>query len=274
MLGNAILRLLSQSDQLEVHGSARSAGLPVRFPQKLGGRVITGVDVENPDALMRLFSTVRPDVVINCVGLVKQLAEAKDPLAALPINSILPHRLARFCELAGARLIHFSTDCVFSGSRGMYQESDPADAKDLYGRSKYLGEVAYSNCLTLRTSIIGHELNSARSLIGWFLSQSGRVKGFSKAVFSGLPTVEVAKVLRDFVIPKPDLSGLYHLSAEPISKFDLLSLVAEIYAKEIEIQPDDSFVIDRSLNSERFRKATGYTPSSWRTMIETMRDFG
>jgi dTDP-4-dehydrorhamnose reductase len=220
-----------------------------------------------------LFAKVKPHVVINCIGLIKQLAEADDPLSAIPINALLPHRLARLCDVAGARLVHMSTDCVFAGTKGMYTEADMSDAKDLYGRSKYLGEVDYPHAITLRTSIIGHELSGAHSLVGWFLAQQGSVRGFRRAIFSGLPTVELARVIRDHVIPHPELRGLYHVSAEPINKFDLLTLVARAYGKTIDITPDDKLAIDRSLDSSRFRQATGYQPEPWPELVRRMREF-
>jgi dTDP-4-dehydrorhamnose reductase len=170
--------------------------------------------------------------------------------------------------------VHISTDCVFSGAKGMYVESDFPDADDLYGRSKYLGEVDYPHAVTLRTSIIGHELDGARSLLCWFLAQGGSVRGFTKAVFSGLPTVELARVVRDFVLPHPELHGLYHVSAAPINKYDLLKLVAQAYGKSIEITPHDQLVIDRSLDSTRFKAATGYAPPSWPELVRTMHAFG
>jgi len=274
MLGNAMLRLFAQSDAHTVWGSARSAASLRHLPAALHERILTGVDVENTDSVARLLAQTRPDVLINCVGLVKQLAEADDPLQAIPINSLLPHRLARLCQVAGARLVHVSTDCVFSGAKGLYREDDPADAQDLYGRSKHLGEVDYPNAITLRTSIIGHELASAHGLIGWFLAQSGVVRGFTRAVFSGLPTVELARVVRDHVLPRPQLRGLYHVSAAPISKYELLRLVAEVYGKQIEITPDDRLVIDRSLDSTRFRQAASYEPAAWAELVRSMHAFG
>lgn len=273
MLGNTVLRLFAQSPSYLAFGSVRSSCALRLLTEDVHPNVIAGVDVENLDSLSRLFAAVHPDVVINCVGLVKQLAEADDPLAAIPINALLPHRLARLCDVAGARLVHMSTDCVFSGAKGMYTETDPSDAKDLYGRSKYLGEVDYPHAITLRTSIIGHELDGARSLIGWYLAQTGRVKGFKRAIFSGLPTVEIARVIRDQVIPHPELHGVYHVSADPINKFDLLTLVAQTYGKTIEISADDQLVIDRSLDSTRFRQVTGFAPKPWPELIRTMRDF-
>ena len=273
MLGNAMFRVLSEQSDLHVFGSARNASASRYFPEQWQPNILGGVDVENHDSLVRLFGEVRPDVVINCGGLVKQLADADDPLQAIPINALLPHRLAALCRAGGARFIHISTDCVFSGTKGGYLESDFADADDLYGRSKFLGEVAYPHSITLRTSIIGHELSGARSLVNWFLAQQGTIKGFTRAVFSGQPTVVLAGVVRDHVLPRPDLSGLYHVAAAPINKHDLLRLVAQIYRKDIEIVTDERLVIDRSLDASRFREVTGYLAPSWEEMIQSMYDF-
>ncbi|WP_223519100.1 dTDP-4-dehydrorhamnose reductase family protein [Pseudomonas sp. GL-B-19] len=272
MLGNAVFKVLSSSSALSVIGTVRNAKAIDSFDSKVKGNLISGVDVLDQDSLVDVFERSKPDVVINCIGLIKQLSSAKDPLSVLPINAMLPHRLAKLCALVGSRLVHISTDCVFSGRKGMYKENDVSDAEDLYGKSKYIGEIVdQSHVVTLRTSIIGHELNSQSSLIDWFLSQSGSVKGFSKAVFSGLPTVELARVILDFVIPQPALQGLYHVSAEPIDKLTLLRHVAKTYQKEISIVPDEQLQIDRSLDSSRFRTATGYAPPQWPDLIEAMR---
>jgi dTDP-4-dehydrorhamnose reductase len=274
MLGNAMLRFLASNPSFEVYGTVRSLGARRLFEPALADRLIAGVDAESSDSLAAVLAERKPDVVINCVGLVKQLDHAKDVLAAVPINTLLPHRLARLCQLAEARLIHFSTDCVFTGSKGGYRETDPADATDVYGLSKFLGEVSEPHTVTLRTSMIGHELGSNRSLVDWFLSQDGPVKGYRRAIFSGLPTVELARIVRDYVMPRPGLSGLYHVSAAPIAKYDLLRLVADAYGREVEIVPDDEMVIDRSLDSGPFRDATGYSPPSWPELVATMRRFG
>lgn len=273
MLGNAVFRLFAQSPSFLTMGSLRSTNLLRYLAKDLHDRVICGVDVENLDSLTGLFVKSRPDVVINCIGLVKQLAAADDPLVVIPVNALLPHRLARLCEVAGARLVHISTDCVFSGVKGMYTEADVSDAKDLYGRSKYIGEVDYPHAITLRTSIIGHELSGSQSLVGWFLAQQERVRGFRRAIFSGLPTVELALVIRDYVIPRPELHGLYHVSAKAINKYELLRLVANVYGKSVEIHPDDQLVIDRSLDSTLFCQATDYHPKEWSELIQLMYDF-
>lgn len=271
MLGHAVFNVLNGDALHEVWGSLRSVAALRHFPLQSHARLLTGVDVLDQDALAAAMVKVRPDLVVNCVGLIKQLADAKDPLTALPINAMLPHRLARLCALSGARLIHVSTDCVFAGRKGRYLESDLSDAEDLYGKSKYIGELHdLPNAITLRTSIIGHELGSNHALVDWFLSQQGSVKGFTKAVFSGLPTVELARVMKDFVVPHPQLNGLYHVAAEPIAKLDLLQLVAAQYGKQIEIRPDDGVVIDRSLDGSRFRDATGYVAPGWPELIGKM----
>ena len=274
MLGSAVLRFFAQSSGFSVIGSARSLDAARLLPDSLHGQIIGGIDVHDMDGLLRLFAQVQPDIVINCVGLVKQLTGGNDPLTALPVNSMFPHRLLRMCKVAGSRLIHISTDCVFDGIKGMYGESDIADARDTYGLSKYLGEVHDSPAITLRTSIIGPELNSAHGLLGWFLAQGSETKGFTRAIFSGLPTVELARIIRDFVIPKSDMSGLFHVSAAPISKHDLLLLVAHEYGKTIKVIPDGTLVIDRSLDSTRFREHTSYVPPSWPQLVRSMREFG
>lgn len=274
MLGNAMVRVFAQSEEYSVIAASRSADAARLFPAGLAAEFIGHVDAERPDSLADLFAQARPEAVINCVGLVKQMADAKNVMAAVPINTLLPHRLARLAQASGARLVHVSTDCVFSGEKGNYLESDRADASDVYGLSKYLGEVGGENAVTLRTSIIGHELRGGLSLLEWFLAQQGSVKGFTRAVFSGFPTVELARIVRDHVLPQPELTGLYHASAEPIAKYDLLKLIAAEYGKAIDIVPDAALVIDRSLNSNRFRAATGYNPPSWPELVAAMHSFG
>jgi dTDP-4-dehydrorhamnose reductase len=273
MLGNAMFRVLGAANGVTVTGTARDDRARVHFGPEVAPRLLTGVDVAGQDALVGAFAATRPDVVVNCVGVVKQLAAAADPLQAVPLNSLLPHRLAALCRAAGARLVHVSTDCVFSGRRGMYTEADVPDAVDLYGRSKLLGEVDQPHAVTLRTSIIGHELEGSRGLVEWFLSQEGPVTGYRRAVFSGLPTVELARVVRDEVLPRPELAGIYHVAAAPIAKHDLLRLIAETYGKTVDILPCDDPAIDRSLDASRFREATGYAPPAWPELIRRMRSF-
>ena len=270
MLGNAMIRVLSEPGEHEVFGTVQSSDVFRFFPQKIAAHLLTGIDVDKGDTLDGVFERTHPDVVINCVGLIKQLDGADDPLQAIPLNALLPHRLARLCDTADARLVHISTDCVFSGEQGDYRETDFADARDLYGMSKFLGEVHDSHSITLRTSIIGHALDSTDGLVDWFLAQQRQCRGFTRAIFSGLPTVILAQLVRDVIIPDAGLNGLYHVAADPISKYELLELVARVYGKTIEIVPDDSLVIDRSLNAGRFRAATGYSAPHWPGLVEMM----
>jgi dTDP-4-dehydrorhamnose reductase len=273
MIGSAMFRVLSEKKEWQVWGTLRAEAAKRFFSVAISRRLLSNVDVSSHDALVRVLAQVRPDVVINCIGLTKHYREADDPLLALPLNALLPHRMADLCAVRGARLVHVSTDCVFAGTKGGYWEDDAPDARDMYGKSKHMGEVDYSHAITLRTSTIGHELQSASGLLEWFLSQQGSCKGFSRAIFSGLPNTVFAQVVRDVVIPRPDLHGLYHVGGQPIDKYELLRLIAKVYGKQIDIIKDDDFVIDRSLNSERFYNATAYVPAAWPELIQSMHAF-
>jgi dTDP-4-dehydrorhamnose reductase len=214
---------------------------------------------------------LRPDVVVNCIGAVKQTAEAKDPFISIAVNSLFPHQLAQFCRAVKSRLIHISTDCVFSGREGNYSEDDLADAEDLYGRTKFLGEVAGEGCMTIRTSMVGRELQSTNGLIEWFMSQEGKtVPGYMRSIFSGLTTNALAKLIVQIVNDHRDTDGIWHVASEPIRKHDLLCMVKEVYGFNIEITPDETHIVDRTLNGDRFRKRTGYVTPSWQEMIEEM----
>lgn len=234
--------------------------------------IIGGVDAFRIDSVTQALATAQPDVVINCIGIIKQLPVAKDPLVSIEINALFPHRVAELCRAAGVRFIHISTDCVFNGRKGMYTEDDPSDAEDLYGRSKYLGEVAHlPNALTLRTSIIGHERSSQLGLVEWFLSnKGGAVRGFRQALYTGLTTPAFADILAAVIDDHPDLHGMYQVASAVINKHDLLLLVRDTYNVDIDIEPTDDVKIDRSLDSSRFRAATGITPPAWETMIQDM----
>lgn len=231
------------------------------------GRSIEHVDALDPDRLCHAFAVARPQVVINCIGVVKQLGAAHDPLVAIPINALFPHRLAGLCAATAARLIQVSTDCVFSGSRGRYTESDSPDPVDLYGRTKLLGEVVEAPHVTFRTSMVGRELGRATGLFEWFLAQRGPVTGYRRAIFSGLTTSALASALLDFAIDHPDLRGLYHLAVEPIDKYSLLVKVRDTLGLSVEIIPDEAVGIDRSLDATRLCHATGWTPPSWDDML-------
>lgn len=275
MLGHVVLRWFASLPAYETIGVVRTAEAAAELRKRLPDvSLIDGLDAASLDQLRKMFERLEPDVVINCIGVVKQVSGADDPAIAIPINALLPHRLARLCQLHGARLIHISTDCVFSGKRGNYREDDVADAEDLYGRSKLMGEVATPYAVTLRTSIIGHEMRSAHALLGWFLSQRGEVPGFSNAIFSALPTVELARVIEQYVLLNTSLQGIYHVAGPTINKFELLKLVAQIYGSNSQVNPVPTLVVDRSLDGGRFQAITGYQPPDWPALVAGMRAFG
>ncbi len=272
MLGHVLLKYLFENSDYDVYATSRNISeLPGYFPRELAGRFLQeNVQADNFDTVLGAMVAVKPDTVINCIGITKQLPIASNPLPIITLNSQFPHRLSQACNVANARMIHMSTDCVFDGRKGMYTEDDIPTPEDLYGRTKFLGEVNSPGCLTFRKSLIGHELRGKLGLVEWFLAQSGSVRGFKKAIYSGFSTIEFARIIRDYVLPDEQLYGIYHASSEPISKFDLLHLVAEKYGKAIEIEPYAALALDRSLISDRFRNRTGYVPPSWPEMIDAM----
>lgn len=270
MLGHKLVQVLGEHFDVfyTLRGDFDSIARFGILPQ---AKCIENVYVTSIELIRDVIEGLRPDVVINAVGVIKQKPSASDVITTLETNSIFPQRLAALSPELGFRLITISTDCVFSGSRGMYREQDVPNALDLYGQSKHWGEVSGENCLTLRTSIIGRELSSGHSLIEWFLGNENQaVKGFRKAIYSGFPTIVFADIIKRLITDFPDLHGLFHVSSEPINKFDLLELARDAYARNIAIEPDDNFVIDRSLDSSLFRSRTGFKPLSWPEMITLM----
>jgi dTDP-4-dehydrorhamnose reductase len=268
MLGHKLAQTLAP--RFETWATVRSESVGPAVDEVLDrSHTLTGVDVDRPDAAVAAVMRVKPDVVVNAIGIVKQLRTAKAAIPTIRINALLPHELAELCVTAGARLVQISTDCVFSGSRGGYRETDPPDPPDLYGRTKLLGEVGDApNALTIRTSIVGRELSGAVGLFEWFLSQGpGPVRGFSRAVFSGVTTQVLAALIADLIATAPDLTGLWHVSAAPIDKCTLLGRLRDALGLDVKIVPDDSLVIDRSLDSSLFRAQTGWVPPTWETML-------
>jgi len=233
-----------------------------------GVNAAAGIDARSTERLAMVIAEFRPDAVVNAVGIVKQRPEGAAVIPCLELNALLPHRLAELCRAANVRLVHMSTDCIFSGRKGDYSERDAPDADDLYGRTKLLGEVTEPGCITLRTSIIGRELSRKTGLLEWFLSQrGGTVKGFRNAIFSGFTTIELGRIIERVLTQFPTANGLYHASAAAISKHDLLQKINAALGLGITIQPDDDFRCDRSLDSSRFRHEFGYSPPSWDEMV-------
>jgi len=272
LIGSNIMRVLSGDPSLVVFGTINVNYHP-QLERDFSTRIFREVNVLDSSKLFEVFELISPDVVINCVGLTKHKLDAYSISDVIALNAVHPHRLAEISKIFRSRLIHFSTDCVFLGDKGHYSEVDLPDAVDLYGRSKALGEVLYGDALTIRASTIGHELGGNHGLLDWFLSQQLRCKGFRQAVFSGLPTVIIARVLRDYILRDKTMIGLHHIAANPINKYDLLKLIAKEYGKKIDIEIDDELKIDRSLNSSKFNQATGFCCPEWPILIKEMHLF-
>jgi dTDP-4-dehydrorhamnose reductase len=270
MLGHKLMQVLSREHT--VTGTVRrEASVLADHPIFSKMDILGNISADNLESVRTAIDKVNPDVIINGIGIVKQLPSAQDSLQSISINALFPHQLAHICRQKNIRLIHMSTDCVFSGEKGYYSEEDPSDAEDLYGKTKYLGEVDYPGCLTLRTSIIGHELDTSHGLIEWFMSRNGSsVSGYKKAVFSGLTTLALSEIIDQIITKYPSLSGVYQVASEPISKYDLLNLVKKTYGMTVTIEPDETVVNDRSLNPEKFKKETNIKIPSWEYIIEQM----
>jgi dTDP-4-dehydrorhamnose reductase len=271
MLGHQVVRSLAVAGHDPV-ATTRSRPERLAADALPGVHVIAGVDVRQSDKVISILGDSEAEAVINCVGIVKQRKEAKDPLESLRVNSLFPHELAALCRVAAARLVHISTDCVFSGRKGNYTEDDIADPVDLYGRTKLLGEVDAAGAITLRTSIIGLELGRKESLVEWFLAQRGTANGWTKALYSGVTTFELARVVIRLLEGFPDLHGLWHVSGSPIDKYDLLCRLRDAVGADVDVKPDGRVVIDRSLDSTRFRMATGWTAPDWSTMLAELAE--
>jgi dTDP-4-dehydrorhamnose reductase len=236
-----------------------------------GSDVWDGVDCMDAELLQHTLAGIRPDFIVNCAGIIKQRPQANDAATSIAINALLPHQLAAWAGAWGGRVIHFSTDCVFSGLRGGYTEEDPSDAQDLYGRSKFLGEVVAENALTLRTSMIGREIEDHRSLLEWFLSQKGRsVHGYRRVICSGVTTNHLADLVTAIIEDYPELSGLFQVASAPISKYELLCLLRDAYSADIDIEPDDREVSDRSMCGDKLRRAIGYVAPSWPNLVQQL----
>jgi len=270
MLGHKMFQVLSArfpETLVTLHQSRTCEGVR-QIPLFGGANVAWNIDVTDFARLHEFLRAQRPDVVVNCVGMIKQRPDGQSPLACITLNALVPHKLAEICAGWGGRLIHFSTDCVFSGRKGNYTEQDPSDAEDVYGRTKFLGEVTSGTALTLRTSIIGRELFHRQSLLEWFLAQNhGQVRGFRRAFYSGVTTVYLSRLVADIVEHQPRLCGLYHVAAEAISKFELLQMLRQAYGLDIDVVPDDEFFCDRRLRAEKIRAATGYICPAWPDLV-------
>ena len=268
MLGHVLFNNFSKNNNYFTKGTLRNKKYKKYFKQIYRNDLITNLDVTDISKLKKVISSFKPDILINCIGIIKQKKKINYE-NMIKINSLLPRKLYEICEIYKTKLILISTDCVFLGLKGNYKESDLTDAKDIYGISKILGEYTNKNSLVLRTSIIGHELSSRNGLLEWFLSQKEHVSGYKNVYFSGVTPFELFKILDKYII-RSNLSGIYHIGAKKINKFDLLKIISKIYKKNIDIKPSYNEKLNRSLNFKKFKLQTGYINNKWIDMIKDM----
>ena len=274
MIGFGLYTYFSQLTDRDVYASIRSKRDLACFGENWRGQVLVSGSIDDDDKLDTIMANAEPDLVINCAGATMHADQGESPLVALPANSLLPHRLHAASRRVGARFLHLSTDCVFDGARGGYSESEAANAKTVYGLSKALGEVtAAEDAVTIRTSPIGYEISSQRGLLAWFLAQSGPIKGFTNAFFTGLTNLHLARTIDRYFVDDPAIHGLFHVTGPKISKFDLLVKCAEHFANPIDIAPDGQLVLDRSLDGEKMVSQLGYVRPSWDEMLADLADF-
>ena len=275
LLGNTLTKYFLEKSSFETYGTTRDSSKICFFKEKYHKRIINIIDILNYKQLEAKINIIKPDAIINCLGITNKYAIMNFELVQkyIKVNSLFPHKLCEICFKNNIRLIHFSSDCVFSGSKGFYNENDNADPLDIYGKSKLMGELNYKNSITIRKSVIGHELNSKKGLLEWFLDQENEVQGYKKVIFSGLTVLELAKIIERYILPRIDLKGLFNVSGQPISKYNLLKVIAGVYKKKIEIIPNELENIDRSLDSSKFNSLTGYKCKPWIELIQSMYEF-
>lgn len=270
MLGSTIIHVLSEKKRWKILGTIRNNNNKNFFHPKILPNLIKINDLRNLKNLAKVLYKVKPKIVINCISLEKELLKKADPLTMISTYSILPHQLSKICKEIKSRLIQISTDGVFSGKKGNYKENDIKDTQDIYGICKHLGELDDSHSITIRTSIIGHELNSKNGLVEWFLSQKKKCECFENAIFTGFPTNVLSEIIRDLIIPNKKLNGVYHIASKPITKCKLLALIAKEYGLKINLIANNKIKINRSLNANRFNKATGFVSPNWNDLIRSM----
>lgn len=275
LVGNTITKYFFERGDYQTFATLRDYSKLKLFHKKYHQKFLMIENILDYAETEKIIKSINPDILINCLGITNKeiLINPIQVEKFITINSLFPHWLQRICSDLGARLIHFSTDCIFSGNKGSYSEQDIPDPPDIYGRSKLLGELNYENTLTIRKSVIGHELASKKGLLEWFLNQNNFVQGYKNVIFSGITVLELARLIDTYIIPRSNLKGILNISGESISKFDLLKILAKVYDKSIEIIPNESMKINRTLNGSQFNKLTGYRISSWSSLINSMYEF-
>ena len=268
MLGHMAVRVLGE--KFQVFGTTRGSNSSVPMLGKFLDQDswITGINVLNNEEVERVLDIVEPDVVINCVGLVKQKMDNSSYIESIEVNALLPHKLFLLCQKYDSKLIQISTDCVFTCDPGVKSQADHPDAADLYGRTKFMGEVDYGTALTIRTSIVGRQISGQESFFEWVLSQSGKVaNGYVNALYTGLTTFALSNVISEILSNHFSLSGLWQVASEPISKYELMKKLNSELSLDIDIRKETEFQCDRRLNGSPFTKETRIDIPTWDEMI-------
>ena len=269
MIGHKMFQLLTMNN-LEASGTVRHAPanyLSVSF--FANQRIIPSIDVTKLASVQSLLNSRNPDIIINCVGITLRKPEIKDEELCVKVNAEFPHFLKKYVEVNKKYLIHFSTDCVFSGKADSYTEDSKPDATDVYGRTKALGEVSGDHALTLRGSQLGSEVFGKSELLEWAIAQSGQsIKGYDQAIYSGVTTNGVADLVADLIQRPKRLTGLYQVASQPISKYDLLCKVNQIFKLRMKIEPDSSYKNRKVLSAAKIASEIGYRCASWDQMLQ------
>jgi dTDP-4-dehydrorhamnose reductase len=268
MLGHMLVRVLSEHHQVIGTTSSQYDSKSPRARILNKANWIDQVDVRNLQTVENAINHAKPNVLINCVGVIKQKMDSGNIIDAILINSLVPHQLAAACEKLDIRFIHFSTDCVFEGTPGIKYTSYTPNATDLYGTTKRLGEVNYAPAITLRTGFVGRQLSGAEGLFEWVLSQKGKaVSGYQNAIYSGLTTMALSRVIQQVIEVQPTLSGLYQVASNRINKFDLITQLNESLQLDLSIAKNTEFMCDRSMDGTEFTNSTNIQIPSWEEML-------
>ena len=271
MIGHKLWQALAAGNNDDIVGTLHGQRDAFARYALFDERIIEQFEAADFEGVTSVLNRIRPSVIVNCIGITKRKSEASDVAKMFMINARFPHHLARWAAGNGARVIQFSTDCVFDGADGNYSERSVVTAPDLYGQTKYFGELDYDHCLTIRTSMIGREITGHTELLEWFLAQRGKcITGYRNARYSGLTTLAMARLLPRIVREHPQLCGKYQIAGPIITKYDLLCQLREAFGLEVKVVPDETFHCDRTLQSDRFVQATGIRIPSWEKMLSEL----
>ena len=272
LIGSYMFRELSKT--FETFGTIRKSKIKYKdIALFKSNKIIDNIDILNLDNLNKLLESLKPNIIVNCIGVTKRKI-SDNLLDVIKINSIFPHELVKWGLINSARIIHFSTDCVFNGLTGNYNEKSNTNAFDIYGKTKALGEIQYDNCLTIRSSFIGRELFDKTELLEWVISNNGKkIKGFKKTMYSGVSALFLSKFIKNIINDHIKLNGLFQLSTDiPISKYDLICLIRDCFDLNIEIIPENNKYHCPTLDNSKLKNKMNFEIPSWKEMLVELKN--